>query len=190
MKRWWAIYSYFTKTESDTPPAKISTNIHRIERFYQVLTVLNFLVFLYNGRYVTPIHRLLRMEHSYINKQMVKRVSFEFMNRQLVWNGFTEFMMFIVPMIPIASIKKKINAFSNLSLGLLFWNANNKEQNEVDDAFNCGICKSQACVAHETNCGHIFCYFCIKSEMMNDPGLLCPKCGQKINSIKRCTIQQ
>lgn len=62
---------------------------------------LSFLVFLLNGRYRTLLDRLLRMRLAPPTSQVSREVSFEYLNRQLVWHAFTEFLLFVLPLIGI-----------------------------------------------------------------------------------------
>ncbi|KOS18985.1 Peroxisomal biogenesis factor 2 [Escovopsis weberi] len=62
---------------------------------------LSFLVFLFRGRYRTILDRLLRMRLAPPTSQLSREVSFEYLNRQLVWHAFTEFLLFVLPLIGI-----------------------------------------------------------------------------------------
>lgn len=62
---------------------------------------LSFLVFLLNGRYRTLLDRLLRMRLAPPTSQVSREVSFEYLNRQLVWHAFTEFLLFVLPLVGI-----------------------------------------------------------------------------------------
>lgn len=59
------------------------------EKIGQILGLVNFLVFLYDGRYRTVVDRLLGMRLIYDKREVSRNVSFEFLNRQLVWEAFT-----------------------------------------------------------------------------------------------------
>jgi len=61
----------------------------------------SFLVFLLHGRYRTLLDRMLRMRLAPPTSQVSREVSFEFLNRQLVWHAFTEFLLFVLPLIGI-----------------------------------------------------------------------------------------
>ena len=50
---------------------------------------LNVFFFLIKITYVTLLHRLLGMRMIYDSPNAKRTVSFEYMNRQLVWHGFT-----------------------------------------------------------------------------------------------------
>ena len=62
----------------------------------------SFLVFLYNGRYRTLLDRFLRLRLAPPSSQVSREVSFEYLNRQLVWHAFTEFLLFLLPLVGIS----------------------------------------------------------------------------------------
>ena len=62
----------------------------------------SFLVFLVNGRYRTLTDRILRLRLVSPSNQVSREVSFEYLNRQLVWHAFTEFLLFLLPLVGIS----------------------------------------------------------------------------------------
>lgn len=68
---------------------------------HSAASFLSFLVFLVNGRYRTLTDRLLRMRLTTPPYQTRRDVSFEYLNRQLVWHAFTEFLLFLLPLVGI-----------------------------------------------------------------------------------------
>ena len=62
---------------------------------------MSFLVFLVNGRYRTLLDRVLRLKLAPPSSHVSREVSFEYLNRQLVWHAFTEFLLFILPLVGI-----------------------------------------------------------------------------------------
>lgn len=73
----------------------VAENVHAAAAF------VSFLVFLLHGRYRTLLDRLLRMRLAPPTSQVSREVSFEYLNRQLVWHAFTEFLLFVLPLIGI-----------------------------------------------------------------------------------------
>jgi peroxin-2 len=65
-------------------------------------SLASFLVFLVNGRYRTLADRLLRLRLTPTSHATSREVSFEYLNRQLVWHAFTEFLLFLLPLVGIA----------------------------------------------------------------------------------------
>ncbi|PWZ02699.1 hypothetical protein BCV70DRAFT_182991 [Testicularia cyperi] len=69
------------------------------QRVWSAAVLLNFAVFLGNGKYRSVADRLLGMRLTYSQRTMNRNVSFEFLNRQLVWHAFTEFLLFLLPLV-------------------------------------------------------------------------------------------
>jgi peroxin-2 len=73
---------------------------------YNVAALASFSVFLCNGHYRTLTDRILRLRLVPISNQTSREVSFEFLNRQLVWHAFTEFLLFLLPLVGITRWKR------------------------------------------------------------------------------------
>ncbi|KAL8392612.1 hypothetical protein RB595_002708 [Gaeumannomyces hyphopodioides] len=88
----------------------------RIQRFTRLTSMASnvhaaaalasFLAFLVQGRYRTLLDRLLRMRLAPPTSQISREVSFEYLNRQLVWHAMTEFLLFFLPLIGIKRWRK------------------------------------------------------------------------------------
>lgn len=81
---------------------KLSSLTNWANTTHEVAGLLSFLVFLYNGKYRTLVDRLLHMRLSPTSARTSREVSFEYLNRQLVWHAFTEFLLFLLPLVGIA----------------------------------------------------------------------------------------
>lgn len=82
--------------------------VRRLSRWTSTLSTMHasaafasFLVFLLHGRYRTLLDRVLRMRLAPPTSQVSREVSFEYLNRQLVWHAFTEFLLFVLPLVGI-----------------------------------------------------------------------------------------
>ena len=62
-----------------------------------------------NGRYRTLIDRILRIRLAPPSNQVSREVSFEYLNRQLVWHAFTEFLLFLLPLVGIGRWRRWIS---------------------------------------------------------------------------------
>ncbi|KAK4242690.1 Pex12 amino terminal region-domain-containing protein [Achaetomium macrosporum] len=85
-----------------------SQRVQRLSRWTSALSTMHaaaafasFLVFLLHGRYRTLLDRVLRMRLAPPTSQVSREVSFEYLNRQLVWHAFTEFLLFVLPLVGI-----------------------------------------------------------------------------------------
>lgn len=73
---------------------------------HSIAAFASFLVFLVNGRYRTLLDRILRLRLTPPSTQVSREVSFEYLNRQLVWHAFTEFLLFLLPLVGISRWKR------------------------------------------------------------------------------------
>ncbi|KAH6853556.1 Pex12 amino terminal region-domain-containing protein [Chaetomium sp. MPI-CAGE-AT-0009] len=85
-----------------------SPGAQRLARWTSTLSTMHasaafasFLVFLLHGKYRTLLDRVLRMRLAPPTSQVSREVSFEYLNRQLVWHAFTEFLLFVLPLVGI-----------------------------------------------------------------------------------------
>ncbi|KAL4911264.1 hypothetical protein BDW74DRAFT_142658 [Aspergillus multicolor] len=94
-------------------PSQEIRSLSRLTNFFStthsIASFISFLVFLVNGRYRTLIDRLLRMRLTPPSAQASREVSFEYLNRQLVWHAFTEFLLFLLPLVGISRWRRWIS---------------------------------------------------------------------------------
>ncbi|KAI9806382.1 MAG: peroxisome assembly protein (Peroxin-2) [Phylliscum demangeonii] len=69
--------------------------------FHSAAALLSFIVFLVEGRYRTLLDRILGLRLAPATDQVRRQISFEYLNRQLVWHAFTEFLLFVLPLVGI-----------------------------------------------------------------------------------------
>ncbi|KAI7885942.1 Pex12 amino terminal region-domain-containing protein [Mucor mucedo] len=166
------------------------------EKYWKAFSLLNFLIFLWNGRYRTLIDRILAMRLVYSKKSMNRQVSFEFLNRQMVWHAFTEFLLFLVPLINVEKLKMKMMRMLLPKSYLVSSKGYDKLPNN-----QCAICHDSASNhsgpigqiqklsvhnAYETNCGHQYCYYCIQSKLsVFGDEWPCLRCGEKVTTIHK-----
>ncbi|KAI0392253.1 Pex12 amino terminal region-domain-containing protein [Xylariaceae sp. FL0594] len=80
---------------------RLSDLTTRITTLHSMAAFVSFLVFLLHGRYRTLLDRILRMRLAPPTSQVNREISFEYLNRQLVWHAFTEFLLFVLPLVGI-----------------------------------------------------------------------------------------
>jgi peroxin-2 len=76
---------------------------------HEMAALASFLVFLFNGKYRTLADRLLRLRLAPASAQTSRQVSFEYLNRQLVWHAFTEFLLFLLPLVGISRWRRLLS---------------------------------------------------------------------------------
>ncbi|KAK5075138.1 peroxisome assembly protein (Peroxin-2) [Lithohypha guttulata] len=111
----WDKYNdYLVEAESSyTGPSPLVQRLSRISSqlstIHNIAAFTSFLVFLINGRYRTLVDRLLRLRLVTPNSQTHREVSFEYLNRQLVWHAFTEFLLFLLPLVGITRWRRMLS---------------------------------------------------------------------------------
>ncbi|KAI0750821.1 peroxisomal biogenesis factor 2 [Daedaleopsis nitida] len=82
----------------------------RFESLHGLAALVNFIVFLWNGRYRTLADRLLSLRLISARRHFQREVSYEFMNRQMVWHAFTEFLLFLLPLINTRALRRQFKS--------------------------------------------------------------------------------
>ncbi|OIT33040.1 PREDICTED: peroxisome biogenesis protein 2-like [Nicotiana attenuata] len=149
--------------------------IQRMEGIYKAASFSNLLIFLYTGRYRNLIERALRARLVYGSPHMNRAVSFEYMNRQLVWNEFSEMLLLLLPLLNSTSVKNFLRPFSK----------DKSSDSSVDDTL-CPICQGKPtipCLA--IPCQHSYCYYCLQTRCSAAPSFRRPRCGEAVAAMQR-----
>jgi peroxin-2 len=143
--------------------------LNQLQKVYDTISLGQFVLFLYNGRYPTFLEQLLGLRLEYKEKFMSRVISYEYMNRQLVLQTLTEFAVTALRLINLNS----------------FFQKNQHGLPEHVCAF-CALDKSdtEIHIPFITNCGHVFCYYCLESKRMTHGSLKCPRCNTLITDTK------
>ncbi|KAK9237621.1 Pex12 amino terminal region-domain-containing protein [Lipomyces kononenkoae] len=202
---WHKLMEYMAASTSDENPTKwkrrLYTLCQRLDSLYSILDLLNFLTFLFDGKYPTLLYRLFRMRLLSSSRSLSREVNFEFLNRQLVWSEFTNFLLFVLPIIHIPRLKKKFNKL--ISSATSTQNKSVSQLSSLPERI-CAICYHQdSTTASSTadpaflgmgndnvivnpyiavECGHIYCYVCLVTQIeeQEGEGWRCLRCGEPI----------
>ncbi|KAJ8099119.1 Pex12 amino terminal region-domain-containing protein [Lipomyces tetrasporus] len=177
-----------------------------LDSLYSILDLANFVTFLFNGKYPTLLYRLCRLRMVSSSRALSREVSFEFLNRQLVWKEFTNFLLFVLPIIHIPRLKRTFNK--------MITTASSKTDTTTGHLSflperTCAICYYQdsrigglsatadpASIGVGSNditnpyvaveCGHIYCYVCLVTQIeeQEGEGWRCLRCGELIKKAR------
>lgn len=150
----------------------------RLSSAYAVCAAFNFLLFLRRGIFCTLGDRMLGVRMVHINPMAHRQTEFQYMNRVMMWNGLSDFLMTVLPLINLARIQQSLSRrfFPKAALG----------QGAQVGNRSCGFCEAfPITLPMLSDCGHTFCYFCIAGEQMANPRkVACPLCSCNIESFK------
>ncbi|XP_062841343.1 peroxisome biogenesis factor 2 [Trichomycterus rosablanca] len=145
-------------------------------------SLLNFLFFLRSGSFPTLTERLLGVRPVFVRPQGAREINFQYMNRELLWHGFAEFIIFLLPLLNVWKLKAK-------AFGLFSFSDQSGNQAESSGHSECAICTEWPIMPHSIGCGHVFCYYCIKSRAVADAFFSCPKCRTEVTTIQPVKLQ-
>jgi Pex2 / Pex12 amino terminal region/Zinc finger, C3HC4 type (RING finger) len=166
-------------------------SVQRVDAIVKLLSVANFAAFLLNGRYPTLAHRVLGLRYVWAGPSAARVLSFEYMNRQLVWQGFTEFLMFAVPLLASSGVRRWTSRLANRARSLKDFATLSPKPSAAlaeetshlaESAAQCPICESEPTCAHVGECGHLFCYWCVASVLAEEPDYRCPTCHVRVGA--------
>ncbi|KAH9714261.1 peroxisome biogenesis protein 2 [Citrus sinensis] len=149
--------------------------IQRIEALYKAASFGNLLIFLYTGRYRNLIERALRARLVYGTPNMNRAVSFEYMNRQLVWNEFSEMLLLLLPLLNSSTVKGLFGPFSK-----------DKSSSSEEDVTTCPICQASPTTPFlALPCQHRYCYYCLRTRCAASPSFRCSRCNEPVIAMQR-----
>ncbi|KAL9621394.1 MAG: hypothetical protein Q9160_004154 [Pyrenula sp. 1 TL-2023] len=108
----WTAYLSSIENYDDSPQSSyvliLSRLTTRLSTTHSIASFLSFIAFLLNGRYRTLTDRILRLRLTTpaSSPNLRREVSFEYLNRQLVWHAFTEFLLFLLPLVGIGKWRR------------------------------------------------------------------------------------
>ncbi|KAF2186511.1 hypothetical protein K469DRAFT_749615 [Zopfia rhizophila CBS 207.26] len=137
-------------TSTPTPTLKLAGRITELlSSAHDVASLASFLVFLVNGRYRTLTDRLLQLRLCPTSHSTSREVSFEYLNRQLVWHAFTEFLLFLLPLVGISRWRRILSRtwrkLKSSLLSLLGRNPSSSDDEEAKPAGELGFLPERTC---------------------------------------------
>ncbi|XP_023678219.2 peroxisome biogenesis factor 2 isoform X2 [Paramormyrops kingsleyae] len=169
-------YRLFLNRPAESPLLKVRRILDIFSGVAKVASLLNFLHFLRRGRFPTLTERLLGMRVVFAGSPGAHDVGYQYVNRELLWHGFAEFLIFLLPLVGAWRLRARaLLAPPQRELG--------------PPGTECALCGEWPTMAHTAGCRHVFCYYCIKSHMMAEVSFSCPCCGQEAQDLEPVKIQ-
>lgn len=167
--------------------SKVERGVGHLERAIRVASVANFVLFLVRGSCCSLTNRLVGVVNGHGARPMLREVQFDSMNRELLWHGFAEFIGFLLPLINVYPAKN----FVSRKLLRRQLRPTQPSTRELRDMAECGICGSAPTQPHEIGCKHVFCYYCIASQVTADASYSCPRCNcpsRGLENVRRAAL--
>ncbi|KAJ3369742.1 peroxisome assembly protein (Peroxin-2) [Allomyces arbusculus] len=76
----------------------VDRTMSKAETAWTVISLVTLVRFLVTGRYRTPLERVMRLRVVPASIATQRTISLAFLHRQMLWNAFTEFLLFALPL--------------------------------------------------------------------------------------------
>lgn len=166
------------------------------EKVYRAAMVANFVAFLVTGRYRSLVDRLLRTRLVYNHSRVGRQVTFDYLNQQLIWHGFSEFLLFFLPFVDFERLRALGAGLVRAALPASITGAGRGEgggggsadagaDGEGEGAGRrgpCPVCEADPIVVpfRAPCCGRHYCYYCLEGSRAAEPAYRCAACGARV----------
>lgn len=150
-----------------------------IKSLFQLANMINFCFFLLQGRYPSLKERLLRIKIVSKRRQSLRELNYDYMNREIIWYGFSEFMFFVLPHMNLPALR---NWFRTMLNKIVPSQRNTLSSWSEASSSNCALCDCPPVLPQITQCKHIYCYYCIAANVKADSNFPCTICNQPVLS--------
>ncbi|KAH7625018.1 hypothetical protein Ndes2526B_g00394 [Nannochloris sp. 'desiccata'] len=192
-----AAASHWGDAEPDTWRSIAWYTLRKTEATYRAVSVLNFLAFLKTGRYRSILERVLRTRLVYAQPSAPRAISYEYLNRQLVWAEVSEVLLFLLPLVNAAAVKRAVRSIlprlptfpftpTSQTTPAIDGVTRSHSGSNSSRVRNCGICGTgEMLIPYKADpCGDMFCYYCLRGHTAIDPRFQCPVCLAKVEGMR------
>lgn len=139
------------------------------------MSIINTLHFLVTGKYRSLIDRVLTLRVVYGGQKMQRLTNLQFLNQHIMWQTW-------MSLLNVLRIGRYLTRFVQSLQQVI------KPQSSLnfnDNTNVCAACHNQLTLSQRANCGHLYCYYCIKSRLIDcqaSGSFRCYRCGHAIHS--------
>ena len=160
---------------TQAPPSSVQKTLDNITACIKGFSLLNFILFLLYGSYPTVKERLLSLTMSPSRPQALRQLSYEYMNREILWHGFSELVFYILPHFNLFAIcnwlRRSLRGAKDKGAADL----------QVANFEHCSFCEGSPTMPHVAECGHVYCYYCLRANCLADSNFPCSVCSRAVH---------
>ncbi|XP_030372946.1 peroxisome biogenesis factor 2 [Scaptodrosophila lebanonensis] len=144
-----------------------------------VLNILNYFRFLKTGRKPTLVDYLLGLDYISLRNNQRRDIGYKYLTRELLWGGFMEILGLVLPIINFRKIQRLFKSW------LFGQQLNGRRRESLNQKLvvpkmttlsTCIFCGERPTLPHHMGCGHIYCYYCLRANLLTDSSFICTKC--------------
>lgn len=157
------------------PPSSVQKTLDIVTACIKSLSLVNFILFLLYGSYPTVKERLLGLTMSPSRPQALRQLSYEYMNREILWHGFSEFIFYILPHFNLFAIRNWLRR------SLRHVKDRDATDLQVANFDKCSFCEGSPSMPRVAECGHVYCYYCLRANCLADSNFPCSICSRPVH---------
>ncbi|KEG13199.1 putative DNA repair protein [Trypanosoma grayi] len=169
------------REEAGSIKIKLAKALRLVSVAWAALSLLNTLHFLATAQYRTLVERMLSLRLVYGSQVTQRFTNLMYLNQHVSWQTWSSFFSVLNIGRYLGKLSRSMQAFTTASGG-----------SALKDNVCCA-CNDRPNIAQRSNCGHLYCYYCIKSRLL-DPRMagsfLCPRCGTTVHTALPLQWQQ
>lgn len=154
------------------------------------LSLLHTLTFFVEGKYRSVVDRLVGMRLVYGDQKMRRLVNLMYLNQHVSWQSWSSFLNVLLPLLQVGKWWQSVTSLS----GSFFTSVTSSGATGGVEGLRegyCCACKEVAVLGRRSNCGHLYCHYCIaqrlepttqgEEERRTFP---CYRCGAVVTSMR------
>lgn len=137
------------------------------------LSFLNFLFFLMTGKYRTLVERALGLQMVNGSQKVISLTNLMYLN-QLITSRT------LFTLLELLKIRNFVEKLTRSAVSIV-------SRHEVVPENRCCSCLELPTISQRTNCGHLYCYYCLWARLRQskaEGSFLCLRCGKRVLSAK------
>lgn len=142
-------------------------------QIWSSLSFLNFLFFLMTGRYRTLVERVLGLQMVNGSQKVISLTNLMYLNQLITSRA-------LYTLLELLNFKSFVEKLTRSAVSIA-------SRHEVVPENRCCSCLELPTISQRTNCGHLYCYYCLWSRMKQfkaEGSFLCLRCGKKVLNAK------
>lgn len=158
-------------TETSDWRHHVAKIIHAMYLSWSLLSILNTVHFLATGKYRTLVERLLGLRMVNGTQSVMRLTNLMYLNQAVIWQAVSG----LCEALNIGKVVRKITA-SAYSIATT--------AREATPENRCCACHELPTISQRSNCGHLYCYFCIQSRLLHseaEGSFPCLRCGKRVS---------
>lgn len=151
-----------------------------LEMAWKALELANYVVYLRDGAYRGALDRIIGARLVYGDVRASRHVSFDYLNRQLIWSEVSDFVLFVLPLLHIGSVGRFVNKY-------LPMNESIRGSGTIGADVTCPVCettKESPVRCQAIPCRHMYCYYCFASRLGTSADPRCYVCSVPVRHVR------